>query len=151
MSKIKLILLLFIGTILFSQCKKDDASWTYCVDCNISAWVGTFEGIGVYYSDIDGSTVENVLTIITIDSGSVNILKPTVTAQDYFTTSFTVTKTDNDYYINLPGSSKSLTLMLAQKGDEYKLSGTVKIHHLQSDTLFIDHSISFDTFKNPEN
>lgn len=151
MSKIKLILILFIGTILFSQCKKDDESWTYCVDCNISAWIGTFEGTGVYYSDTDGSTVENVPAVITIDSGSATILKPTVTAQDYFTTSFTVNKTDNDYYINLPGSSKSLTLMLSKKGVEYKLSGTVKMYHYQSDTLFTDHSISFEAFKNSEN
>ena len=150
MSKLKIILILIISTILFSQCKKDNESWTYCVDCSIGEWVGTFEGTGIYYSDRDGQTITGVPTVVTIDSNSATVLKTTVIAEDYFTTSFTVNKTDENYYINIPGSSQSLNLTLSKKGTEFKLSGTVKIYHYQSDTLFTDHSVSFDTFKNPE-
>lgn len=151
MIKFKLIFVLFIVTILFYQCKKDDENWTYCVDCNISSWVGTFEGIGIYYSDTDGNTISDVPTIFTIDSSSATVLKTTVIAEDYFTTSFTVNKTDDNYYINVPGSNQSLNLTLSKRGAEFKLSGTVKIHHYQSDILFTDHSISFETFKYSEN
>lgn len=115
MSKPILILLFLFIPILFTQCKKDDENWTYCVDCEISAWVGTYEGAGVYFSDTDGKTIIDVPTTVTIDSSSATELKSTVTAENYFTTSFTIDKTNNDYYINQPGSSKSLTLTLSKK------------------------------------
>ncbi len=105
----------------------------------------------MYYSDNDGKTIINVPTIITIDSSSSTVLKTQVTAEDYFTTSFTINKTNNDYFINLPGTNRSLTLMLSKKGGEDKLSGTEKIHHYQSDTLFTDRTVSFETFKKSAN
>lgn len=150
---IKPILILFtiIGLLLFSQCKKENENWTYCVDCDFNAWIGTFEGMGIYYSDIDGKTVNDVPTVVTIDSSSATILKTTITVENHFSSSFAINKTNNDYFINIPGSSQSLALTLSKKGISYKLSGTVKMYHYQGDTLFTDHTISFNTFKISDN
>ncbi len=147
MSKRIIILILFLGIILFSQCKKDEESWTYCVDCELNSWVGNYEGTGDYYSDSDGQTIMDVPTTVIIENTSGTILFTKVTAEELFYTTFTIDKTDNEYIIEQPGSSRSLSLTLSEKGSEYKLSGTARLYHQQSDTLFIDHSISFDVFK----
>jgi hypothetical protein len=151
MIKPKLILFIITGLLLFSQCKKDNENWTYCVDCDINSWVGSYEGTGVYYSDVDGKTVNDIPTLVTIDSSSATILKTIITVENHFSTLFTINKTNDDYYVNVPGSSQSLALTLSKKGISYKLSGTVKIFHYQADTLFTDHSISFETFKISDN
>ncbi len=88
-----------------------------------------------FYSNF---TIEN-----TIDT----TLITKVIAEDYFLTTFTVYKTNDEYIIELPGSGKSLSLTLSKKGNEYKLSGTAKVYHYPMDTLFTDHSISFDVYK----
>ena len=145
--RLKIALVLLMVSLLFSQCKKEDEEWTFCIDCELSSWVGNFEGSGVYYSDTDGQTVMDVPTIVTIENSSGTILKTTVDSEDHFSTTFFVNKTNNDYFVEMPGSNSSLSLTLSKKGSEYKLSGTAKLYHYQSDTLFTDHSISFDVFK----
>lgn len=140
-----------IGVLLFSQCKKDEEDWVFCVDCDLSSWVGVYNGSGVYYTDYDGgSSALDVPVVVTIENSSGTILKTNVTAEDFFTISFIVDKTDNEYIIELPGSSSSLSLTLSKRGNDYKLSGTAKSYHHQGDSLFIYNSISFDVFKSPE-
>ena len=146
--KLKIVLFILMGILLFSQCKKDEEDWVFCIDCDLNSWVGNYEGSGVYYSDIDGKTDFDVQTNITVENISGTILKTTVTAGDYFTSSTTASKDNSDYFFEVPGSNGSLSLTLSKKGNEYKLTGTSKQYHYQSDTLFTDHSISFDVFKN---
>ncbi len=115
MIKPKLILFIITGLLLFSQCKKDNENWTYCVDCDINSWVGSYEGTGVYYSDVDGKTVNDIPTLVTIDSSSATILKTIITVENHFSTLFTINKTNDDYYVNVPGSSQSLALTLSKR------------------------------------
>ena len=150
MAKFYKILLFLVAVLLFSQCKKDNDDWAFCIDCNNEQWAGNYEGVGVYYSDNDGKTVYDVPTTVTIESLSDVLLKTIVVAEDYFETSTTASKTDVFYYFEVPGSNGSLSLTLSKKGGDYKLSGTSKIYHQQGDSLFTDRSISFDVYKNLE-
>ena len=149
MDKLKIILFLFAGVLLFSQCRKDEEEWTYCQDCELSTWIGDFEGYGDYYSDDDSTiTIIDVLTKVSIENSNETNLKITVSATDKFSTNFFVNKTNNDYYIDIPGSGKSLSLILSKKGNDHKLGGTAKLYHHINDTiLYLDHSISFDVIK----
>ncbi len=134
---------LLVVLLVFSQCKKEADSWTYCVDCGNEEWVGNFEGTGVYYSDADSLTVYDVPTVVEMDTLSDLFMKTKVIVADYFESTTTFSKTDDNYYIEVPGSNGSLSLTLSKKGSEYKLSGTVKQYH----SGIIDNSISFDVYK----
>ncbi len=147
MAKFYKIFIFLVVVILFSQCKKEDDDWAFCMDCNNEQWVGSYEGAGVYYSDNDGITDYDVPTTVTIESLSDVLLKTIVIAEDYFETSTIANKSDSNYYIEVPGSNRSLSLTLSKKGNEYKLSGTSRIYHQQGDSLFTDRSISFDVYK----
>ena len=147
MHRLRILFILLGSILLFSQCKKEDDDWVFCMDCNNEQWVGSYEGTGVYYSDNDGKTDYDVPTTVTIESLSDVLLKTAVVAEDYFETSIIADKSDNYYYFEVPGSNRSLSLTLSKKGNEYKLSGTSKIYHQQGDSLFTDRSISFDVYK----
>jgi len=149
MDKLKIILFLLAGVLLFSQCKKDEEEWTHCFDCELSTWLGVFEGHGDYYSDDDSTiTIIDVPTTVSIENTDETNLKITVSATDKFSTNFFVNKTNNNPYIDIPGSNSSLSLILSKKGNDYKLGGTAKQYHYINDTiLYLDHSISFDVIK----
>jgi len=137
-----------IGVLLFSQCKKDEEGWVFCVGCELSSWVGVYSGTGVYYTDNNGGkTVFDVPTTVTIENTDGTTLKTKVVAEDFFTINFTVDKNDNEFNIEIPGSNQSLSLTLSKRGSDYKLSGTAKDYRIQADTVYTYNSISFDVFK----
>ncbi len=146
---IRTLIVFFAITLVFhGACKKENSpSWTFCDDCSLDEWVGDYEGAGDYYNGTSDETELGVPTIVKIENTSGDILRTTVTVVDRFTTSFTSSKNNNDHYYSVPGSDKSLDLSLSKNGDEYKLSGTVKLFHFNKDTLVVDQSISFDAFK----
>lgn len=146
-NKLKILLFIFIGVLFLAQCNKNEEEWSFCNECELNSWVGDYDGTGDYYSDIDGKTVFEVPTMVTIENTSGFVLKITVTAVEYFTTTVTTSKNDNNYFFEVPGSNSSLSLTLSKKGDEYKLSGTSKQYHNEGDTLFVDNSISFDVYR----
>lgn len=141
------ILLLLFVTISLMGCKKDNNSWLFCDGCTLDEWVGNYSGKGDYYSDSNGETQHETPITLTLENPSGRVIKTTVVVEDKFSTSFTTTKSDDDYFIEVPGSSKSLSLTLSKRDSEYKLSGTVKLFHYEKDTIVIDHSISFESFK----
>ena len=147
--RLKIALFLLAGVLLFSQCKKEEDEWVLCTDCGLSSWVGNYEGYGDYYSDDDSTTtIIDVPTIVSIENTYESNLRITVLADEKFSTNFFVSMTDTNYTIELPGSNKSLTLTISRKDSEYKLAGTAKNYHYIADTiLYLDHSISFETFK----
>ena len=60
--RVKIILILLIGVLLFSQCKKEEVDeWVLCTNCGLSSWVGNYEGYGDYYSDDDLNRVLDIL------------------------------------------------------------------------------------------
>lgn len=147
MQKQSLLFIFFLLLIISLGCKKETSSWQYCDECELSAWVGEYQGDGDYYNGSTEQTTLNVPTSLKIENISGNVLKTTIVVDDQLTTSFTSTKNDTKYYYDVPGSNKSMNLTLSIKDTEYKLSGTVKLFHYQKDTIVIDQSISFDTFK----
>ncbi len=148
MNKLRIIIILLSGILLFSNCKKKETTSSPCIDCSIGVWVGSFEGTGNYYQELDSSSVMDVPTTITIDSLSETMLKIDVVGDKLFSSSTIVSKTNTDNFIEVAGSSSSLSLTLSQKDGSYRLSGTSKIYHYQADTLLvIDYSLSFDALK----
>jgi len=149
MDRLKILLILLGTILLFSQCKKDEDEWVLCTDCGLSSWVGNYEGYGDYYSDDDSTiTIIGVPTTVFIENIYDSYLRITVLAEDKFTINFLVSMNDSTYTIEMPGSNKSLNLTVLRKGSEYRLAGTAKNYHYIADTiLYLDNSISFETFK----
>ena len=147
MTNLKSLLIIILLLFVIAGCGKDEESWIYCIDCELSTWVGDYDGLGEYYSEITGESETDVQTQISIENSSGNTLKTKFTAVDKFIATFISTKNDSAYYYDIPGSNKSLSLTLKEKGVDYKLSGTVKLYHNSGDSIILDHSISFDTYK----
>ncbi len=147
MNKTGFLILIITWLILFSNCKKEEDSWNYCDNCTLEEWAGDYNGTGNYFSDSDSNSDLDVPVVVLIETGSGNLLKTKVTVEDRFMVSFTSLKNDSSYFYEVPGTNKSLSLSLSRKNSEYKLSGTAKSFHYQSDTLFIDHSVSFEVFR----
>jgi len=141
MAGVLVVLILIVG------CKKKEPGWLYCDDCDLSTWEGSYEGEGDYYNGSTEQTTLNLSTSVQIDNISGNVLKTKIVVEDKMSTSFTSSKNDTEYYYDVAGSNKSLAITLSTKGQDTKLSGTVKLFHYQKDTLVVDQSISFEVYK----
>lgn len=144
-------LIIALSILIITACKKDSTPWSFCVDCDRSEWVGEYSGVGDYYKDGNNNPELDVPISLVIENESGSVLTTDVVVEDKFTTDFTNSKNDNNYFYEVPSSNKTLSLSLSKKDLEYKLSGTVKIFHYEKDTVVIDHSISFDAYKTPNN
>jgi len=145
----RLIVLILMGTILlFSQCKKEEENWTPCTDCELEVWVGTFDGSGVYYQEVDSTSKIDVATKVIIENTNNTMLKVNVNSDNLYSSISFVNKNNNLSYIELAGSNSSLSLTLTKKDNDYRLSGTSKKYHYDGDTLLvIDYSLSFEVLK----
>lgn len=148
MKKITAILILLFSVFLFSQChKEDDDDWTFC-NCGIGTWVGTYNGSGDYYED-DQPDPKPVNVEVVIDQFSAANLTVRVNAPDDYSEIFYAEKRDSTYYITVNGNNESINLNLKKKGTEYKLTGTAKNFHTETDendstyTVY-DKVLSFD-------
>lgn len=147
---VRLLFFLGITFLMFSLgCKKETTSdWAYCQDCAASVWVGNYEGNGDYFSESSSEQLINTPVEIRVEQLSDTRIKFYVLAPDLYEASFTATKNDNYYYINLAGSSSSLIANLTQNDAQNRLTGTAKHYHYVytaiDTTLVIDHSLSFE-------
>jgi len=144
------VIILFINILLVSLlgCKKDSGpNWVYCQECSADQWVGTYNGKGDYYNGKDVKQYLQLETQLEIKQISGNTLQMNILVSDHFQTSFSTSKDDNQYYINIPGSTRSLYLVLAQSGNQSRITGTAKTYRSTVDTLIIDHSVSFEVIK----
>ena len=142
------ITIISLMLLIFGACKKNESpTWTFCTNCTLDEWTGSYSGEGDYYNGTADKTELNIPTLVVIENLSGNVLKTTITAEDRLSTSFISTKDDNNHYYSIAGSGKSMDLSLSIKGSEFKLSGTVKLYHINKDTVVIDQSISFDTYR----
>jgi hypothetical protein len=153
MKKITALLILLSVVFLLSQCKKEEEDWNYC-NCGIGTWVGTYNGSGDYYEDEqpDPKPVEVGVVIEQFSSGNLTVR---INAPDDYAETFYVEKKDSTYYITVNGNYESLNLNLKKKGTEYKLTGTAKNFHTETDendstfTVY-DKVLSFDVLKNQQ-
>lgn len=150
------ILLVLISIVIFGLvgCEKDNSTtWNFCQECTAPFWTGSYSGYGDYYYGKDSAQYLNVDTQLEITQLGGNVLKFDVVAPDYYQTSFTTSKDDNEYYINIPGSNKSLIVNLTQNGNQNRITGVTKVYHwvYWPDTvLVIDHSLSFEVLSSTE-
>ena len=149
MKKFTTFLIAISFVFLFSQCKKEEtSSWSPCVNCDISAWEGTFDGTGVYFQELDSTSQNDVATTVSIENTSGTMLKVKIDSDNLFSSTTMVSKTDNSNVIALAGSNSSISLTLTKKDNDLRISGTSKKYHLNIDTvLVIDYSLSFDVIK----
>ena len=140
------IIFLFV-MLAFSGCKKEEESWTYCMGCELVAWVGNYDGTGEYYNDNPPKTEIDVPVLVSIENNSGSTLKTTVTVVDKFDATFTSSKNNNNYYYTVPESDVSLSLNLSKRSSDFKLTGTVKIYKGTSNPIIVDQSISFVVYK----
>lgn len=147
--KIQLLTILVLGVLILQPgCKKEDSdSWAYCDGCPLEAWVGEYEGIGEFYDSNAEEFTTNIPSTISIVNSSDKILKIVVVGEDYYSRSYTKTKDDDDYSLEIFGSTASLSLSLSQKSDAYKITGNIKQYHSKKDSVTIDYSFSFETFR----
>ena len=143
----------FLGIlVLFSAgCSKESKSeWNYCQDCSAAQWVGNYSGIGDYYNGLTNVQYLDLTTNVVVSAISETGLKIEVDVPDYYQISFTALKNDNAYYINVPGSTKSLAITLALNGSSNRLTGSAKAYHYKADTVIVDHSVGFEVIAERE-
>jgi hypothetical protein len=144
------VIILFINILLVSLlgCKKDsNHNWIYCQECSAENWIGSYDGRGDYFNGSENKQYLQVETQMDIIQLNGNALQMNIVVSDFYQVSFYTTKDDNEYYINVPGSNKSLYLVLAQSGSQSRITGTAKSYHYKVDSLIVDHSISFELLK----
>lgn len=147
--KTQLLIVLILSALVFTTgCNKEDSdSWAYCDGCPLEAWVGEYEGTGEFYDNNTEEYTTNIPSTISIVNTSDNILKIEVLGEDYYSRSFSKIKDDDNYSLDVLGSTASLSLSLSQKSDAYKISGNIKQYHSKKDSVIIDYSFSFEAFK----
>ncbi len=145
----KYIFLLLLILVFFPCCKKPVDDWNFCNGCPEHAWIGNFSGNSEYYDIVhDNGIVKHLPVNLTVDSVLNQTLKIHISSPQEFSWQFTGTKSDNAYYFSIVSSSQLINLNLYKKGDAYKLTGTAKKYHtLQSDSIIIDASMSFEVYK----
>ena len=149
MKKIFGILFLFIGIVIFTQCKKDTYDWGFC-NCNIETQVGEYSGGGNYYKG-DEVAFEEVDVQLVIEQITSTNLKIQVLVPDKYSEALNGLKEDSTYYLTINGSNKSLIMNLKRKESELKLIGTAKNFHWVYDPdstyLVTDKTIAFEVLK----
>ncbi len=146
--KLKIIFLLAMAVYLFASCNKETEDWSFCTDCTFETWIGTFKGDGEYYDSIHNEgIVKNVPIEINIENPYNQTLKVTISSPREFSWEFAGQKSDNDYFLNIAGSSQSIILNMYKndKGD-YKLSGVAKLYEYNlHDSIY--HTTASATFE----
>jgi len=134
--------------LIFTSCNKtEESDWTYCNDCNVEAWIGTYHGDGTYYAGNN----PNVTTDVSIDFSIRELYnqkwKIVVSSENIFIITFIGDMVDTGYYYEQAGSSKSIHLTLYEKDGNYKISGSAKTYDATEDSVILVKSVSFDVFK----
>jgi subtilisin-like proprotein convertase family protein len=141
-----------LALFIIVSCNKETDDWKFCSGCTIEAWTGTFSGNGKYYDSIHNEgIIKDIPLLINIENPFNQTLDISVSSPQEFSWQFTGQKQDNDYYINIAGSSQSLILNLYKNdGGDYKLSGVAKLYQYNSydSTYHTTASVTFEALKN---
>ncbi len=135
--------------LLLGQCKKDSDDYSYCTGCPVDAWVGDFSGTGIYFTSPTGETFEDVDVEVSIENPGGNNLKINITAPNYVSFQFFGSKSNDEHYFTIAGTSQSLDLTLYKhkNGADYKINGTAKTYENKKDSVLVDKSLTFSVFK----
>lgn len=148
-SKILLIpfflLIFFIG----ESCKKTDDVDDYflCPECSNEEISADYFGDGMYFTDNNSDVSENVDVSFNIShiEGKVNQLS--VEVSNKFSKSYFVTREEGSATMTISGTSQSLNITIYKKNTGYRINGTAKVYQSRSDSIFINHSVSFTVYK----
>ena len=148
----KLILASILFTAFFIPgCNKSDDSFAFCEGCYLSSWEGYFEGNGEYfiYNSTNGEIYNDIEVQINITNKYDSTLAIEVKAPGYISESFSTSKKNQAYYINIGAGARTLDIGLKKKGNEYKINGTLKLntYNKVDSTWSVYKSLSFDVYK----
>ena len=137
---------------LFTNCKKDETEdFSYCTGCPIEEWVGDFAGKGTYFKASTGTTQEDIDVTLKVKITSGDNLSFNILAPNYFSQVFYGSKDNDQHYIQIAGTAKSLDLNLYKKVTEYKITGTAKTYKTPADGgTVIDETLTFRVFTESE-
>lgn len=142
---IPLTILLIIG---FESCKKtEEDDFIVCGGCSNSEISGIYTGNGQYYTDENQEVSENTDVKLNLNNLENNLFEAKVEVLDKFSKTYFMQKEEGSAVLTISGTNKSLNLTIYKKNNEYRINGTAKVYHIQGDSLFLDHSVSFTVFK----
>lgn len=148
-SKILLIpfflLIFFIG----ESCKKTDNADDYllCPECTNEEISGNYFGDGMYFTDNNSNVSENVDVSLNINQIETSLNEIEVDVFNKFSKSYFVTREDGSASMTISGTSQSINITIYKKNTGYQINGTAKVYHSRSDSIFINHSVSFTVYK----
>ena len=113
--------------VLISSCKKDEAEWEWCTDCQQEAILGEYSGLANYlrFTDVENFIQKNNQEVILKLSESGSGLLAFTSVVNLFSSSISGTYTDG-YYLQFAGNSQTFTSTIWRKENQIKLVGTVK-------------------------
>jgi hypothetical protein len=140
------ILILFF---LFSQsCKKtNENEFELCGSCSNTEISGDYSGSGQYFTDDDPLKTESVDVKLSLESTDTDFFNIDIEVPEKFSKSYFAARNEDGAAISISGTTKSINLTIYKNENEYQINGTAKVYHSRSDTLFLDHSVSFTVFK----
>ena len=138
-----------ISMLLFGQsCKKtNENEFELCGSCSNTEISGNYSGSGQYFTDDDPLKTENVDVKLSLENADTDFFNIGIEVPEKFSKSYFAQRNENGAAISINGTTKSINLTIYSKDNEYQINGTAKVYHSRSDTLYLDHSVSFTVFK----
>ena len=144
----------FVITLLLSilflspSCKKtNENEFELCGSCSNTEISGDYSGSGQYFTDDNPLKTESVDVKLSLESTDTDFFNIDIEVPEKFSKSYFAARNEDGAAISISGSTKSINLTIYKNENEYQINGTAKVYHSRSDTLFLDHSVSFTVFK----
>jgi len=145
-----LFIITLLLSILFSSqaCKKiNENEFELCGSCSNTEISGNYTGSGQYFTDDDPLKTENVDVKLTLENTDTDFFNINIEVPEKFSKSYFAARNEDGAAIGISGTTKSINLTIYKKDSEYQINGTAKVYHSRSDTLYLNHSVSFTVFK----
>jgi hypothetical protein len=122
-----IIRLTFLLVVVISSCKKDEADWEWCTDCQQETIIGNYEGTASYLFFFGSDRFDrrdNIDAILTLSANSSGLQEATRVINLFYSSISGIY--DSGYYIQLAGNQQSFSAIIWRKENQIKLVGTVK-------------------------
>lgn len=113
--------------VLISSCKKDEAEWEWCTDCQQEAILGEYTGLANYlrFTDVENFIQKNNQEVTLSLKETSTGLQSATSVINVFYSSLSGTY-DSSYYLQLAGNQQSFSAIIWRKENQIKLVGTIK-------------------------
>ncbi|NOU48027.1 MAG: hypothetical protein HOO86_13330 [Bacteroidales bacterium] len=122
-----IIRITFMLLVLISSCKKDEAEWEWCTDCQQEAILGEYTGLANYlrFTDVENFIQKNNQEVTLSLKETSTGLQSATSVINVFYSSLSGTY-DSSYYLQLAGNQQSFSAIIWRKENQIKLVGTIK-------------------------